>query len=50
MAKTRDKRGREEKKKKKPKKQLQADLGASVHLRHHELTATQPPARESEQA
>jgi hypothetical protein len=44
MAKSRDKRGREDKKKKKPKKQAVPGLGAAdVSFRHH-VVATTPEA------
>jgi hypothetical protein len=45
MAKSRDKRGREDKKKKKPKKQaLPAGAPSDVHFRHHAVV-TEPPPR-----
>jgi hypothetical protein len=48
MAKTRDKRGREDKKKKKPKKAAPGELASNiVPLRHHVVTEA-PPARPSE--
>jgi hypothetical protein len=48
MAKSRDKRGREDKKKKKPKKAGQAELASNiVPLRHHVVTEA-PPARPPE--
>ena len=43
MAKGRDNRGREDKKKKKAKKQLAIDASAaSVNLRHHSVVQEQP--------
>jgi hypothetical protein len=50
MAKTRDKRGREEKKKKKPKKDVGLDAGipSNVNLRHHSVVTDQPTARPPE--
>jgi len=42
MAKSRDKRGREDKKKKKPKASKLAAL-ASVDFRHHSVTPAAPP-------
>jgi hypothetical protein len=41
MAKSRDKRGREDKKKKKPKKQAVPGLAADLNFRHH-VVATNP--------
>jgi hypothetical protein len=46
MAKSRDKRGREDKKKKKPKKQaLPLASGTDVHFRHHAVVATPEPPK-----
>jgi hypothetical protein len=46
MAKSRDKRGREDKKKKKPKKQaLPVGSPGDVHFRHHAVVATPEPPR-----
>ncbi len=51
MAKSRDKRGREDKKKKKPKKQRLPDIPAEVTFRHHSVVAApEEPARPPEPA
>jgi hypothetical protein len=51
MAKSRDKRGREDKKKKKPKKQRLAEIPAEVTFRHHSVpVTTEEPARPPEPA
>jgi hypothetical protein len=48
MAKSRDKRGREEKKKKKPKKLAVPALGTDVAFRHHTVTTTAEPPKPPE--
>jgi hypothetical protein len=45
MAKSRDKRGREDKKKKKPKKQALTGVPPDVAFRHHAVAT--PPAEEA---
>ena len=49
MAKSRDKRGREDKKKKKPKKQALPAIGAGdIHFRHHAVVASPEAPRPAE--